>query len=88
MSATLNAKWLLAYVAAGLAFASLIGSTSAASDRANYNRAINLAGKQRMLTQKMSKEFLLIGLQIDQAKNLRRLRATRNLFDRTLTGLC
>ena len=82
-----NSRWLLVYVAAVLAFASLIGSASAASANTSYNRVINLAGKQRMLTQKMSKEFLLIALEIDQARNLKNLRATRNLFDRTLKGL-
>ena len=79
MAANTKARWLLACVFAVLAFASFVGSANA-----NYNRVINLAGKQRMLTQKMTKEFLLFALEVDQAKNLRSLRATRNLFDRTL----
>ncbi|MDP7427442.1 MAG: type IV pili methyl-accepting chemotaxis transducer N-terminal domain-containing protein [Alphaproteobacteria bacterium] len=87
MFANPNARWPLACAAAVLAFASLSGSAGAASAGANHNRVINLAGKQRMLTQKMSKEFLLIALEIDQARNLKSLRATRNLFDRTLKGL-
>lgn len=52
-----------------------------------YNRAINLAGKQRMLTQKMSKEALLVALDIDKKDNLIKLKETRNLFDKTLKGL-
>ena len=54
---------------------------------AEYNRAINLAGKQRMLTQKMSKEALLIALEIDKENNLANLKKTRDLFDKTLKGL-
>jgi hypothetical protein len=48
---------------------------------------INLAGKQRMLTQKMSKEALLIGKGIDVEKNQEALKKTISLFDKTLQGL-
>ncbi len=48
---------------------------------------INLAGKQRMLTQKMSKEILLIAKGIDVEANKASLRKTADLFDRTLKGL-
>lgn len=48
---------------------------------------INLSGKQRMLTQKMSKEVLLIALDINKTDNLANLKATSNLFDKTLKGL-
>ena len=48
---------------------------------------INLAGKQRMLTQKMSKEALLIGKGIDMEKTQKALRQTIALFDTTLKGL-
>ncbi|CAN0380040.1 unnamed protein product, partial [Ectocarpus sp. 4 AP-2014] len=48
---------------------------------------INLAGKQRMLTQKMTKEALLIQLGVAKDENLLNLRETTSLFDRTLTGL-
>lgn len=48
---------------------------------------INLAGKQRMLTQKMSKEALLMYLKIDMVNNGKMLRDTASLFDRTLKGL-
>ncbi len=49
--------------------------------------SINLAGKQRMLTQKMSKEAfeIFLGLNIDSAK--KGLKASRDLFDKTLNGL-
>lgn len=48
---------------------------------------INLAGKQRMLTQKMSKEVFLIALDIDVEANTKNLHNTSALFDKTLKGL-
>ncbi len=48
---------------------------------------INLAGKQRMLTQKMTKECLLVQLGVEAEANLLNLRETTSLFDRTLSGL-
>ena len=53
----------------------------------DYQKAINLSGKQRMLTQKMSKEVLLVALDIDKEANLKNLKATHDLFDKTLKGL-
>ncbi len=50
-------------------------------------RTINLAGKQRMLTQKMTKELLLIANGIDVAANKAHLKGTVALFDKTLKGL-
>ncbi len=48
---------------------------------------INLSGKQRMLTQKMSKEMLLIAKGVDEAQNKESLGKTAALFDKTLKGL-
>jgi hypothetical protein len=48
---------------------------------------INLAGKQRMLTQKMSKEALLIAKEINSKKNQEELQKTITLFDTTLNAL-
>ncbi len=48
---------------------------------------INLAGKQRMLTQKMSKEALFIAKGIDVDANTASLKKTAALFDKTLKGL-
>ncbi len=48
---------------------------------------INLAGKQRMLTQKMTKEILLIAKGIDVDANRASLKNTAALFDKTLKGL-
>ncbi len=54
---------------------------------AEYGVVLNLSGKQRMLTQKMSKEVMLIALNVDAAKNVKNLAATSALFDKTLKGL-
>jgi len=48
---------------------------------------LNLSGKQRMLTQKMSKEALLVGKGIDIENNQKALKKTIALFDKTLKGL-
>ena len=52
-----------------------------------YGVVLNLSGKQRMLTQKMSKEVMLIALGVETEKNLGNLSATAALFDKTLKGL-
>jgi len=48
---------------------------------------INVAGRQRMLLQKMSKEVFLIALNVDKMKNLKTLEGTKNLFNKSLYGL-
>lgn len=50
-------------------------------------KVINLAGKQRMLTQKMSKEMLFVALGHDTANYTAALKNTASLFDKTLKGL-
>jgi len=47
---------------------------------------INLAGKQRMLTQKMTKEALLTAIGYDPKSNLKFLKEDMELYDRTLHG--
>ena len=58
------------------------GATSA-----EYGTVLNLSGKQRMLSQKMVKEILLIALNEDKKANLAHLKNTSALFDKTLKGL-
>ncbi|MCQ9205882.1 MAG: type IV pili methyl-accepting chemotaxis transducer N-terminal domain-containing protein [Omnitrophica bacterium] len=62
-------------------------SASAAPTEEKYAVTINLAGKQRMLSQKMVKEVLLIHLEIDTKKNRKRLKQSLELFTKTLYGL-
>jgi len=60
---------------------------AAGSDLNDLAAVVNLSGRQRMLTQKMTKEFLLIGAQVDEKDNRENLEKTISLFDRTLKGL-
>ncbi len=80
-----NAGLILAvgYLCAGIAPTALAERHDAAQD----GIVIDLAGRQRMLTQKMSKEFFLIALDYDAGNNQALLTKTCDLFDRTLTGL-
>ena len=59
----------------------------AGTDTAEMAIRINLAGRQRMLTQKMTKEYLLAALGIDAEQNRRNMQASAALFERTLKGL-
>lgn len=49
-------------------------------------RAINLSGKQRMLTQNITKLVLQIHLNINKEESLKKLKALVALYDRTLLG--
>ncbi len=49
--------------------------------------SINLSGKQRMLTQKMTKESFLIHDNINKQENITKLKESSQLFDKTLKGL-
>jgi hypothetical protein len=49
--------------------------------------ALNFSGRQRMLTQKASKEFCLIALGRDEAANRTNLTATIALFEKSMKGL-
>lgn len=49
--------------------------------------SINLAGKQRMLVQKITKEALLIHANLDKKDNLNNLKQSSQIVDQTLKGL-
>ncbi|WED23874.1 type IV pili methyl-accepting chemotaxis transducer N-terminal domain-containing protein [Vibrio sp. JC009] len=68
-------------------FFGLSVSSFAAPSAAEYGVILNLSGKQRMLSQKMSKEVALIALKVDVEQNVNNLKATSALFDKTLKGL-
>lgn len=61
--------------------------TVASPTAAEYGTVLNLSGKQRMLTQKMSKEVMLVALDVDKVANIENLNSTAALFDKTLKGL-
>jgi len=62
-------------------------ASSAQQVKQQSGNVINLAGKQRMLTQKMSKEALFVAKGIDTDTNKVNLAKTVALFDKTLKGL-
>lgn len=67
-----------------LAFASLIGNFM---DKSKVlKKRVNLSGKQRMLTQRMSKLALLISSNIDKKSNTKKLIEVSNLYNKTLNG--
>lgn len=53
----------------------------------NYEHIINLAGMQRMITQQLSKETILVAMGVDSATHTQKIKASHGLFDRTLKGL-
>ncbi len=59
----------------------------AMDDESKVAHEINLAGRQRMLTQKMSKEIILIALNVEPKRNRERLKKTSDMFDQTINGL-
>ncbi len=60
---------------------------AAGTDMEDLAVAVNLSGRQRMLTQKMAKEYFLVALNIDKDNNRKALADTVTLFDTTLKGL-
>ncbi len=72
--------------ALGLGFSTVLASGDEISGE-EYSVILNLSGRQRMLTQKMSKEFLLVAADVNGKKNRENLTGTMNLFDKTLKGL-
>ncbi len=60
---------------------------AAGPSSAEYGVVLNLSGKQRMLSQKMSKEVMLVAIGINLDKNLANLKNTSALFDKTIKGL-
>lgn len=53
----------------------------------NWGKTIDVAGRRRMLTQRMSKEFLQVALDIDAADNRGRMLGSINLFNVSLYQL-
>lgn len=53
----------------------------------NLNDAINKAGRQRMLSQRMAKAYIQLGMGVDQERSKRILDLSLSLFDRQLVEL-
>ena len=70
-----------------LAFLLLFSNSLFALSDKELASSINLAGKQRMFIQKMTKEALLIHANLNKKDNLNNLKHTTQVFDQTLKGL-
>lgn len=63
-------------------------SALAAPSLQEYAVAINVSGRERMLSQKMSKEYLLLALEVAPEANAASLGKTMQIFDASLQNLC
>ena len=72
-----------------LLLAALLGGGAAlqAQTAEEFGAILNLSGRQRMLSQKMSKELLQVALNLNKASSLKALDATAQQFDQILNGL-
>ncbi len=84
LSALLCSTPLMADTNSATDLSSLIGDMMEEGNSLNYT--INLAGKQRMLIQRMSKVALLISLGIESQENSKKLEGFAKLYDQTLKG--
>jgi hypothetical protein len=87
MLITRNALAVFAAVVAVCIPSNLLAADGGAISAEQYGTIMNLAGRQRMLTQKMAKETLLIAADVDAAANRKLLGETVALFEATLKGL-
>jgi hypothetical protein len=80
-------KLLAALGFAVLAFGFDAATHDAQAQIANVNEAINKAGRQRMLSQRMAKAYLQVGQDIDADRSKKILDGSISLFDRQLVEL-
>ncbi len=77
----------------GTAFAAVLAlmvglaSAPSQSQEIDYDRVIGRADQQRMLLEKMSKESILIALQVDAESHLKELKSAHALFNHIRVGL-
>ena len=64
-----------------------LGQVSAAPTAEQWAAVMNVSGRQRMLSQKMSKEALMIAANINPEENRKNLKDTIALFEKSLEGL-
>ena len=66
---------------------SLIWATEASAEIDTLSSAINKAGRQRMLTQRIVKAYCLVGLKVQSSRHRKQLRGAVALFDSQLSEL-
>ena len=84
---SLSRRSCLSVIAVAAGAVLTTGSKPVRAERPNYDHIINLAGRQRMLSQRMSKEIMLIALQYNVRENVRNLGFSSDEFGRVLHGL-
>jgi signal transduction histidine kinase len=83
----LSIKWKISIALLALVFcvfSTFVGIQFWINDSEAYGTIINLAGRQRMLTQKMTKEVMFIASGFDAREDIEE---TQQLFESTLNGL-
>jgi len=65
----------------------MYSSQSETTKKLKLANDINLAGKERMLTQRMAKDLLAISNNLDKEAHIKDFKKSQKLFDRTLNGL-
>ena len=70
-----------------LAFALSVAGGDALAQISDVNSAINKAGRQRMLSQRMAKAYFQIGQQVEVARSKKILDSSVSTFDRQLVEL-
>lgn len=70
-----------------LAFVLTLSGNCAFAQISDLNSAINKAGRQRMLSQRMAKAYFQLGQQVDVERSRKVLEASVSLFDRQLVEL-
>ena len=77
--------WVARVILAGI-FASICCEAAKVSD-AQWLAAIDMTSRNLMLTQKMSKEFLFVALDMDVSGNTQAMLGTINTYDTSLNNL-
>ncbi len=83
----LSRRSTLALMAGSAFAAAALPGTASVAQSAVLTHRINLAGRQRMLTQRISRAVFFAALEADRTKHLEMLKRAHSLFDRTLKGL-
>jgi hypothetical protein len=72
---------------ASIAAIGIMTATPAGAQETHFEQVIDVVESQSMLSEKMSKELLLVALEVDPEANRDNLQLTRSMFHRRLTAL-
>jgi len=80
-------KLPIARIARAVLVVGLLAATAAQAQITDLNAAINKAGRERMLSQRMAKAYFQLGLGVDVERSKKVLDGSISLFDRQLVEL-